>query len=177
MPDQLAVPVVTRVLADPVRMYLPSVYWNRARDWFAIPLDFNTLAAGAVGTPQTFTIQNDSDFLCLALWAHATTAAAGTAEQAEQNFLIAISDSSSGASWFGATDGTQGGVAHLMNVAGARQRAVAGAVGSGWLVHPRFVPGASTVQVALTNLDAGNARRVFLLFEGVKIYRAIRQGA
>lgn len=166
--------VVTRVLADPVRMFLPSEYWNRARDWFAFNLDFNTLAAGATAVQQTFTIQNDSDFLCLAIWAHATTTSGATVEQAEQHFLIAIQDSGSGASWFGAEN--TGGFAHLMNVAGAKQRAVAGAVASGWLVHPRFIPAGGTVSVSLTNLDGANARRVFLMFEGLKIYRSLRQG-
>lgn len=166
--------IVTRVLADPVRMYLPSVYWNRARDWFGFNLDYNLLAAGAVGVNQTFTVQNDSDFLCMSVWAHATTLAAATAEQAEQNFLIAVQDSGSGANWFGAEN--TNGFAHLMNFAGARQRAVAGAAVGGWMAHPRFIPAGSTVSVALTNLDAANGRRVFLLFEGVKIFRSLRQG-
>lgn len=174
MPQTMQSPgVVTRVLADPVRMYLPAVYWNRARDWFSWNLDFNTLAAGAVGAPDSFTVQNDSDFLALAIVSHATTLAGGLVEQAEQHFLIAIQDTGSGASWFGGDDN---GFAHIMNIAGAMQRSVAGAVAPGTLEHPRFIPAASTVTVALTNLDGANARRVFISIRGVKIYRSLRQG-
>lgn len=164
--------VITRVLADPVRMFLPSTYWNRARDWFSFNLDFNTLAAGATQAQQ-FVVQNDSDFLVLALSSHATTAAAGTAEQAEQNFLIQVQDTGSGAIWFGGDDN---GFAHIMNIFGSMQRAVAGSVVRPDLEHPRFVPAASNVTVTLTNLDGANARRVFLSFRGLKIYRSLRQG-
>lgn len=166
--------IVTRIMADPVRMYLPSQYWNRARDWFVFNLDFNTLAAGAVAATLTFDVQNDSDFLVLALSAHSTTTAAGTVEQAEQNYLISVQDSGSGALWFGG--GIGAGFAHIMNIFGSMQRSVAGSVVRGDLEHPRFVPAASNVSVSLTNLDAANLRRVFLAFRGVKIYRSLRQG-
>lgn len=165
--------IVTRVMADPVRQYLPAPYWNRARDWFTFNLDFNTLAAGAQAQNQSFNMQNDADFLCLALDGHATQAADGLAEQAEETFLIAIQDSGSGAQWFGGDDN---GFGHIMNIFGALQRSVAGAVQAGLLEHPRFIPAASTVNVQLTNLDGANARRVFLAFRGVKIYRSLRQG-
>lgn len=169
--------VVTRVLADPVRMYLPSPYWNRARDWFAFNLDFNTLAAGAVGTQQAFTVQNDSDFLCCAVVGHVATAAAGTTEQPEWPFLISVQDTGSGANWFGdQAGGGTGGFAHMMNFVEGLHRSASGGVSKQGLEHPRFVPAASTVTVALTNLDGANARRIWLSFRGVKIYRSLRQG-
>lgn len=165
--------IVTRVLADPVRMFLPSDYWNRARDFFIWNLDFNTVAAAAVGQTDSFTQQNDSDFLLLAISAHCTTTAAGTTEQAEQNFLISIQDSGSGQNWFGGDDN---GFGHIMNIAGGLQTSQAGDIQPGYLEHPRFIPSASTVTVAITNLDAANARRLFLSFRGVKIYRSVRSG-
>lgn len=169
--------VVTRVLADPVRMYLPAQYWNRARDWFGMPMDYNLLLAGAVQI-GTFTVPNVADLLVLALWAHVTTLASALVEQPEQHVLISIQDSGSGGNWFGAADGAVGtaGYAHLMNIAGSKQRSVASSTSDGGLKHPRFCPAGANVQVALANLDPANARRVFLQFEGVQIYRSLRQG-
>src|SRR5579859_430225 len=92
--------VVSRILADPVRMYLPSPYWNRARDFFSFNLDYNTLNASTTTTDQ-FTVQNDSDFLVLAITASAATSGAGTAERAFLPYLISIQDTGSGAQWFG----------------------------------------------------------------------------
>lgn len=165
--------IVTRVLADPVRMYLPSDYWNRARDFFVWNLDFDTVAAAAVGQTDSFTQQNDSDFLLLAINAHATTTAAGTTEQPLLNFLVSIQDSGSGQNWFGGDDN---GFGHAMNIFGGLNISVAGDKFPGWLEQPRFIPAASTVTMAVTNLDAANARRLFVSFRGVKIYRSVRSG-
>src|SRR5258706_4524114 len=86
---------ITRVLADPVRMYLPSPYWNRARDFFSFNLDYNTLNASSTTTDQ-FTVQNDSDFLVLAITASAATSGAGTTEPAYLSYLISIQGTRAG---------------------------------------------------------------------------------
>lgn len=163
--------VITRVLADPVRMYLPSDYWNRARDFFVWSLDFNTLGAGVTAN-RSFEQQNDSDFLCLGIVSHAATTTDATAEQVYQDFLINVQDTGSGASWFGGDDA---GFAHIMNICGGMRQGASGSVARGDLEHPRFLPAASTVTVTLTSFDAA-ARRVFISFRGVKIYRSLRQG-
>lgn len=161
--------IVTRVFADPVRQYLPREYWNRARDWFSYNLDYNTLAAGANAQEASFNVQNDSDFLCLAIVGKAATAAAGTAEQAEWTFLIQLRDTGSSANWMDS-------FTHLSNIVGRGAISAAGGVAPIPLDHPRFIPAASAVTVQLTNLDGANARRVWLSFRGIKIYRTVQQG-
>src|SRR5438093_747720 len=106
--------VVSRILADPVRMYLPSPYWNRARDFFCFDLDYNTLNASGQTSDQ-FTVQNDSDFLVLSIQGTAATAAAGTAERTYWPYLISIQDTGSGAQWFG---GDGAGFTHMQNIVG-----------------------------------------------------------
>jgi hypothetical protein len=171
-PGAGAIPIVTRVLADPVRMYLPSAYWNRARDFFSYNLDFNPLTASGIST-DTFTVQNDSDFLCLSVTGSAATAAAGTTERAYLPYLIQVQDSSSAANWFGGDDA---GYTHIQNFI---ERISAGtaniAVTSHYLDHPRFIPAASAVTVNINNLSA-NADRLWLSFRGLKLYQKIRQG-
>lgn len=172
MPNGSQGAVVTRVLADPVRMYLPSPYWNRARDFFSFNLDYNTLAASTT-TADQFTVQNDSDFLVLAIVASAATTAAGTVERAYLPYLVSIADTGSGAQWFG---GDGNGFTHIQNVATRLSGGTAAiAVDYAPLEHPRFVPAASTVTVVINNLSA-NADRLWLSFRGVKVYRSLRQG-
>lgn len=169
MAGAAGVPVsVTRILADPVRMYLPSRYWNKARDWFSYNLDFNTLAAGAVGQEATFTVQNDSDFLVLAVNVQAATAAAGTTELAYLPFLMQVRDTGSSANWFDS-------FTHIQNVTQRVQRDAAGAVAPCPLEIGRLIVAASSVTVQLTNLDGANARRVWLSFRGVKVYRKLAE--
>jgi hypothetical protein len=166
--------IVTRVLADPVRMFLPSEYWNRARDYFVFALDFNTLTA-SVNTVLSFTVQNDSDFLILNMVATAATAAAGTAERAYWAYLVSIQDTSSGANWISSNNA---GFDHIQNVFGRWTGGTAAiAVGEpGILQYPRFIPRAATVTVTVNNLSA-NADRLWLSFQGLKIYSTLRQGA
>lgn len=178
MPQPLgaAVPqqIITRVLADPVRMYLPSEYWNRARDWFTFALDFNVLTVSG-NTVLSFTVQNDSDFLVMSLTATAATATAGTAEVPYWPYLISIQDTSSGAQWINSNNGS---FDHLQNIFGRMSGGTAAiAVGDpGYLEYPRFVPRGGTVTVTVNNLSAV-ANRLWLSFQGIKIYSTLRQGA
>lgn len=172
MPPNGAQGVISRVLADPVRMYLPSSYWNRARDFFSFNLDYNTLAA-SVTTQGQFVVQNDSDFLVLAIAASAATTGAGTTERAYLPYLISIQDTGSGAQWFG---GDGAGFTHIQNIVTRLSGGTAAiAVDYAPLEHPRFVPAASTVSVVINNLSA-NTDRLWLSFRGIKIYRSLRQG-
>lgn len=161
--------IITRVLADPVRMFLPSRYWNRARDWFTYTCDYSAatvvLAASAVGQEAGFVVQNDSDFLALSITAVAATNATPPVEQAHQQFTIQIRDTGSGANWLDRAT-------HIQNVAGRLAMGSAGSVTPGTLEQPRFVPAASQVTVQLTNLTA-TAFQVWIAFRGVKVYRTI----
>lgn len=169
-PVAQAGPVITRVLADPVRMYLPAQYWNRARDWFVFNADFSAstavLAASAVAQESSFQVQNDSDFLVLAISAVVATNATPPIEQAFRQITIQIRDTGSSANWF--DRGTA-----LDNIAG-KMNSGAGGVQRGELEHPRFIPAASQVTVQLTNLTA-TAWQVWLAFRGAKIYRTLQQ--
>ena len=166
--------IVTRVLADPVRMYLPQEYWNRARDWFVFALDFNPLTVSG-NTVLSFTVQNDSDFLVMDMTATASVANTGLAEVPYWPYLVQIQDSSSGAQWINSNNG---GFDHIQNVFGRLSGGTANiAVGSpGILEHPRFIPRAATVTVTINNLSAV-ANRLWLSFRGIKIYSSLRQGA
>lgn len=175
----VAVPtVVTRILADYVRMFLPSDYWNRARDWFDYSLD--TTLAASTQTPDSFNVQNDSDFLCLAIVGTGATTSAGTTELTYWPQLISIVDSASGVSWFGGSASSAGANAsftHIQNVVGRMAGGTAGIAlsGPGLLEQPRFIPGAATVNVIYNNL-AATTPRMWLTFRGIKIYRNARQG-
>lgn len=169
--------VISRVLADPVRQYLPSDYWNRARDFFSFNLDFNTLNASAQ-TVDNFVVQNDSDFLVLSIQGTAATGSAGTTERTYWPYLIGVQDTGSGAQWFGNDTLAQGvaGLTHIQNVVGRMSGGTASiACDFVMLEHPRFVPAASTVTITIQNLSA-NTDRLWVSFRGVKIYRSLRQG-
>lgn len=147
------------VRPNPVRSYLPQEFWNRRADYFGYSVEFNTLAISAVGSPQTFQVDNDQDFLVLGLSCEEATAAAGTTEQTYWPVLIQISENT-GANWFSDKQ-------HLHNVAG---RGSVGNPNYTPLPYPRFVSGGSTVTVRLDNLEA-TARRLWILFHGVQIFR------
>jgi hypothetical protein len=152
------------VPADPVVQFLPRDMWAWERDYFAYSVDYNTLAASAINVPQQINIQNDSDFLCLEISRIITTDAAGGTEQSFAEQTIQIQDTGSGAFWF---DSFQ----HLDNVAG---RMTVDGRGPHKLLQPRWVKGGSALTVFLTNLEA-NARRIWITFHGVKIFRGKRR--
>lgn len=150
-------------ISNLIREHLPPKYWDREADWFAEGVEYNPLDVSAVATPQTFTAENDSDFLIFGMSAIETTAVAGTTEQTFWPVLIRILDSGSGASWFGP-------LMQLHNVVG---RGSVDGQGFRPLKYPRFVVGGSTVRVEATNLEA-TARRLWITFHGVKIFRRPR---
>lgn len=163
--------VITRVLADPVRMYLPKEYWNRARDWFVFNCDYSSatavLAVSAVAQEQSFQTQNDSDFLVLAIVATSATVATPPVENAFQTITLQIRDTGSSANWFDR-------FTNIQNIAGRMSMGSAGSQSPGLLEHPRFVPAASQVTTQLTNLTA-TAAQVWVSFRGIKIYRTLQQ--
>lgn len=167
--------IITRVLADPVRMYLPSVYWNKARDFFVMNCEIQFPAAAGI-VSDTENVQNDADFLVLDIAVTAATAAAGTAEVAYLPYLIAIQDTSSGSNWFGGNSASGAGFTHIQNIAARLSMGTAGAADYAPLPHPRFLPRATSVTVSLNNLSA-NANRVWVSLRGLKVYDQLRQGA
>jgi len=146
-----------------IRAYLPPKYWDRESDYFVEGVEFNTLGASAANAVDTFTVQNESDFLVFGISAIETTTAAGTTEQTFWPVTVRFFDTGSGASWFG--DFKQ-----LHNVAG---RGSSDGQGYRPLRHPRLVVGGSTVTVEANNLEA-TARRLWIDFHGAKIFRRPR---
>lgn len=151
-------PVV--VQPNPIRAYLPQRYWDKQADYFVYSVEYNTLGASAVNVAQSFQVQADSDFLVLGLSGLMATAAAGTAEQAFWSVVGRIFDSGTGAAWFD----------QLQNFHNIFGRGNVDAQGMRVLPYPRFVEASSVVTVEATNLDA-NARRFWLSFHGLKIFR------
>lgn len=145
---------------NPIRAYLPKRFWAQDAEYFGYSCEWNTLASSAVAQPDTFTVANDVDFLCLGLAVIEATAAAGTTEQTYWPVTVNIFESGSGNRWYDAPQ-------HLHNIAG---RGSVDGLGYRPLPYPRFVQGATEVTVELTNLEA-NARRLWLIFHGCKIYR------
>lgn len=142
-----------------VKKYLPEAYWGRETQYFVHQIEYNTLAASAVAAPQQFTQNNGQDFLCLAVSEIITTDATGATEQAFPEHLVMISNQSSGKQW---TSGFQ----HAGNFFG--RSPVNGMPTE--LPWPQLVLGGETITCLATNLEA-NARRIWMSFFGVLIYR------
>ena len=147
---------------NPVRAFLPPSYWGRRCMYFAQGVDFNTLGASAVAASQSFSQELASDFLCLSLSGVITTDATGATEQSFPEATIQISSQSGGNFW-GA------GFQHFGNVVGRMD--VDGA-GPKYLEFGQLVQGGETITVTLNNLEA-NARRIWISFHGVKIFRDV----
>ena len=148
---------------DPVRAYLPRNFWNMGRDYRAYGVDFDTLAASAAAQPETFQIDVNAYFLCMSLVEVITTDTTGSTEQSFPEHRVQIGDSGSGAQWFNDFQ-------HAANIFG--RMAVDGR-GVHHLPYPRLVKPGSVVRVLLNNLEA-NARRIWITFHGVQLYRDIR---
>jgi hypothetical protein len=148
---------------NPIRKYLPRRYWDRSFDFFSYGVEYDTLAASAAASPQSFNVQNDADFLVLAISHIEATATAGTTVQEYVPVLVRIFDTASGAAWMNQR-------LHLMNISGSvAQSATSSGAGPRKLVSPRLVGAGSQVTVEATNLEA-NARRLWITFHGVKIF-------
>ncbi len=145
---------------DPVRAYLTEKYWGKERRYFAYGMDFNTLASSAVAQSESFVTDLTADFLCLSIVEVITTDAAGGTEQSFPEHLVQISSDTGGTFW-----GT--GFQHAANLFG---RMAVNGPGVFELPYPQFVPGGTTVTARINNLEA-NARRVWMSFHGVHIFK------
>ena len=147
---------------NPVRAFLPPSYWGRRSMYFSHAVDFNTLAASAVAQTERFNQEISSDFLCLSLSCVCTTLADGATEQSFLEFTAQISAASGGSFW-GANYQHAGNLFGRMSVDGA---------GPKHLEYGQLVPGGETITVSLNNLEAF-ARRIWITFHGVKIFRDV----
>ena len=149
---------------NPIREFLPAQFWERWFDFFVYSLEFNPLVASAAAQQDTFTVDNDSDFLVLSIACVETQTPAFATEIPFPPVLLRLQDSGSGATW-------QDQPQQIVNICG--KMSVNG-FGPGVLEVPRWVPAASTVTGEATNLEATD-RRLWIAFRGCKIYRSMRR--
>lgn len=135
--------------------YLPARYAKRAKDFFAYGIDFTPLAAGGTDS-DTFSVQQDSDFLLVGLTARVNEDGSPNTPTDDPGITIQIRDTGSGRSLFG------------------RSLALRTIVGTGelptYLPWPKFINRGSVVTAELNNLVAGTAFDVRLSFLGFKIF-------
>lgn len=136
--------------------YLPHELMDKPRDFFVYGVDFLSIAAGGSAT-QTFTVQNDSDFLIVACTATTVDPAdEGTDFVNRAALTIQFTDSGSGR--------------QLQN----RAQGFPNVVGTGELPaywpFPKFVDRASDFSTTIANNDPTDAVRVRLSFLGFKIF-------
>jgi len=140
--------------------FLPEDMRSRPRDYFVYSTpDFTSIAAGASAT-QTFTIQNDSDFLIVALAGTAVDPADETSILTDPALTVAIKDSGSGRE-------LQNRPQHWRNTMGTAQLPY-------YLPYPKFIDRASDVSLTLANLSAAQAYRARVAFIGFKIFNIMR---
>lgn len=144
-----------RQLLGSIDQFLPSDKRGRAKQFYAYQALFNPIAAGAT-TPVTTAVDNDSDFLVMAINAIVTDTTQ-LIRSAFMAFTIQLQYTGAGSTFFQIAD-------HLENVAGDAQE-------PGQLFYPFLVPGGASLVTTLANLDNVNARIVRLSFPGVKVYR------
>lgn len=135
--------------------YLPSELMGAPRDFFVYGVDFLSIAAGATGT-ETFTVQNDSDFLIVAVNG---TAVDPTDEQVAfvtSALTIQFTDSGSGR--------------QLQNRAQSFDNVVGTAQLPAYFPFPKFVDRASDFTTTIANNAGAAAVRVRLSFLGFKIF-------
>lgn len=150
------VPTVPALYLD----FLPPHLRGNPRDFFAYsPTDFANIAVGTAQT-QSFTVQNDSDFLIVALAGEEIDPADEGVALPTSPLTIAIQDGGSGR--------------NLQN----RPQAYANLVGTGqlpaYMPYPKFIDRASEVSVTIANNDPTQAYRVRLSFLGFKIFDMMR---
>jgi hypothetical protein len=139
--------------------FLPPAMRDRARDFFVYSVDFANIATTSTST-GTFTVQNDSDFLVVAINGEEVDPANESTAITTSPLLITVTDGGSGRNWFN------------------RAQAYANIVGTGqlpaFLPYPKFVDRSSDVSVTITNNAAAQAARIRLSFVGFKIFDIMR---
>ena len=137
-------------------LYLPGGLAGRACQYFAYELDFLPLALSA-STTGSVQVQNDSDFVCLSIFADVRSSDNTTTLAYPQwPFTISLQDT-------GAGRNLQSAATPLATIAAPNQ------YGQRGLVQPNFFAASSTISATLTNLVA-TAYNIRLTFAGVKVY-------
>lgn len=137
-------------------LYLPGGLAGRSCQYFAYELDFLPLGASA-STTSSVQVQNDSDFVCLSIFADVRSSDNATTLAFPQwPFTISLQDT-------GAGRNLQSAAVPLSNIAAPNQ------FGQRGLVQPNFFAASSTISATLTNLTA-TAQNIRLTFAGVKVY-------
>lgn len=144
-----------RQLLGSIDQFLPPDKRGRPKQFYAYQAIFNPIVAGAT-TPVTTSIDNDSDFLVMAI-NRTVTDTTQLVELAFAPFTIQLQYTGAGSTFFQAAD-------HIENVAGNGEQ-------PGQLFYPFLVPGGASLITTLANLDTVNGRVVRLSFPGVKVYR------
>lgn len=139
--------------------FLPPDLKDAPRDYFAYAPPIFNLAPGASGT-QTFTVQNDSDFLLVAVAGTVVNAAALATPVVFPAQTVQFTDSGSGR--------------QLSN----RELPWDAAVGTGQLPfyfpYPKFIDRASDFSTAIANNDPVITIEVRIVFHGFKIFDMMR---
>lgn len=141
---------------NPFLGLLPAHMWGKMKDYFAYVVNFLP-ATKATTTTQSFQVNNDSDFLCVARVYTAfqtdntTVLAAGSGV-----FLVTITDSGSG------RQDTNAAV-HIDNAFGTAQRPFI-------LPFPKVWSAGATISIAVQNLSGATDYNVRLTFHGFKVF-------
>lgn len=137
-------------------LYLPGGLAGRACQYFAYELDTLPLThqQSTVGSIQ---IQNDSDFVCLAVYADVRSSDNQTTlAYPNWPFTILVTDTGAGR--------------NLSNIAVPLSNLAAPNQYGQRLVQPNFFAAASTISITLTSLASATDYNVRLTFAGVKVY-------
>lgn len=150
------VPTVPSLYLD----FLPPELRDAPRDFFAYGVEFASIAAAGGTGVQTFTVQNDSDFLITSLSAVVVDPTAQETERERRALTIRVLDAGAGRDLFN------------------RQVAFPSVVGTGelpyFLPYPKFVDRASDVSTTITNNHTTEDVLVRLTFGGFKIFDMMR---
>ena len=136
--------------------YLPAELMGAPRDFFAYGVDFLSIAAVGGTDTQTFTVQNDSDFLIVSIAAEVVDPADEGVAGNRSALTIAFTDAGSGR--------------QLQNRAMGFNNMVGTAQLPAYLPFPKFVDRASDFSTTIVNNDPTDAVRVRLTFAGFKIF-------
>lgn len=135
---------------------LPAELMGAPRDFFTYGVDFLAIAAAGGTQTQTFTVQNDSDFLIVGATGTVVDPAAEETARPTSSLTIQIRDSGSGRE-------LQNRAAGFGNLVGTGQLPA-------YWPFPKFIDRASDVSTTIVNNDTANPIRVRLNYIGFKIF-------
>ncbi len=156
MVQQAAAPAGPMTVPALYTEFLPAELMGAPRDFFSYGVDFLTIAAAGGTQTQTFTVQNDSDFLIIGATATVNAPTAEETARPTSSLTIQMTDTGSGR--------------QLTN----RPAGFGNLVGTGQLPaywpFPKFVDRASDFSTTIVNNDTANAIRIRLSYIGFKIF-------